>query len=154
MKTGIILMAGLLVVLLSGCQQHADTASVQTGNLLKADKAFSEASLKEGFAAAFSRDAATDAVLLPQGGAAVNGKLQIAQSLAGIPSDTKVSWSPQAGDVSGNLGYTWGIYTVAGINADGRATVAYGKYLSVWKRQDGDWKLTIMMTNQSPGPTG
>jgi ketosteroid isomerase-like protein len=150
----ILFNAFLAALLLSGCQQHAGSGSTQIDSLLNTDKAFSAASVKEGFAAAFSDYAIIDATLLPQGSAAVGGKPQIAQSLAAIPAGTQISWTPQAADVSGKLGYTWGVYTSTGTNSGGQTTLAYGKYLSIWKRENGEWKLNVMMTNQSPGPAG
>lgn len=155
MKTRVVLTGAFLaVLLLSGCHRQASADAAQKDALLQTDKAFSDASANTGFAAAFSRYAMTDATLLPQGDAALKGKPQIAQSLASIPAGTKITWTPQDADVSGRLGYSWGIYTSSGANSGGQATVAYGKYLSVWKREDGDWRLAIMMTNQSPGPAG
>lgn len=155
MKTTILAIAVFLAALsLPGCQRHMQADAAQTGILLSTDQAFSAASVQSGFAAAFSKYAQTDATFLPQGGEALKGAPQIAQALAAIPGGTKISWTPQAADVSGDLGYTWGIYTSAGTNSSGQATVAYGKYLSIWNRQDGDWKLSVMMINQSPGPTG
>jgi ketosteroid isomerase-like protein len=144
----------LMVLLLSACRQHGNAEAAQTDALLQTDKAFSETSVQQGFADAFSRYAVTDATLLPQASTAVKGKPQITQSLAAIPAGTRISWTPQAANVSGNLGYSWGIYTSTGNNASGQTTVAYGKYLSVWKREGGEWKLAVMMTNQSPGPSG
>lgn len=155
MKARVVLIIGfMLVLLVSGCRRHGDDEAAQAAALLRTDKVFSDTSVKDGFAAAFSRYALTDVTLLPQGTAAVIGKPQATRFLADIPADTRISWTPQAAEISADLGYTWGIYTSAGTTAGGQATVAYGKYLSVWKRQDGDWKLALMMINQSPGPAG
>ncbi|HET7650602.1 MAG TPA: DUF4440 domain-containing protein [Gammaproteobacteria bacterium] len=155
MKTTILAIAVFLTALsLPGCQRHMQADAAQTRILLNTDQAFSATSVQNGFAAAFTRYAQADATFLPQGGEALKGARQIAQSLAGIPAGTKISWTPQAAEVSGDLGYTWGIYTSTGTNGSGQATVAYGKYVSIWNRQNGDWKLSVMMINQSPGPAG
>lgn len=155
MKLRIILLsAGIAILLLPGCRKQTNTDTAQTQALLQADQAFSAASVNDGFADAFTHYALIDATLLPQDGTALQGKTQIAQSLAGIPAGTKISWTAQAADASGKLGYTWGIYTSSGTDKRGQPTVAYGKYLSVWQRQGNEWKLKAMMTNQSPGPQG
>lgn len=155
MKLHGLLSAGIIILLLvSGCQQHTHAESTASDALLKADQALSAASAKDGIARAFPRYALVDALLLPQGGVALKGRPQIAKSLANIPSGTRISWTPQSAEASGKLGYSWGIYTTSGVTAGGQSTVTYGKYLSVWKYRDDKWKLAIMMINQSPGPTG
>ena len=154
MKPRVIVIAALLILGLSGCQRHPQADAAQARMLLNTDQAFSSASASKGFAAAFARYAQTDAILLPEGDAALKGKPEITKSLAGIPAGIKISWTPQDAEVSGYLGYSWGIYTSSGTDSQGQPTVAYGKYLSVWKRRGGHWKLAVMMTNQSPGPAG
>lgn len=154
MKLRFVLTAALVVLGLSACQRHLHADVAQAGILLKTDQAFSSAAASRGFAAAFAQYAETDAVLLPEGDTALKGKPEIRQSLASIPAGLKISWTPQDTEVSGRLGYSWGIYSSSGTDTHGQPTVAYGKYLSVWKRHDGHWKVAVMMTNQSPGPAG
>lgn len=153
------LCAGLLglaaVVLLAACQGGNLSPDAGARAAVKdADSAFSAQSIKGGFASAFHDYALEQAVLLPDDHAALTTRESIAQSLATLPAGTHLSWSPQGADASGGLGYTWGIYTLTGRSADDRNTVAYGKYLSVWKKQSGKWKLAAMMLNKSPGPAG
>lgn len=144
----------VLAGLLAGCQGRDNENAAAIQSLMRADNAFSTLSAKQGFATAFRQYAADDALLLPENGAALRGKTTIEQSLHGIPAGTTLSWTPQSADVSGGLGYTWGIYALTGANTAGQTTVSYGKYLSIWKKQSGDWKLAVMMVNQSPGPAG
>ena len=148
----VLLLTGSLL----GC--HAgDGAAVTAARdaLMNTDKAFSAASVQQGFAAAFKRYATDDALLLPENSMALRGEALIEQSLQGMPASTRLSWTPQAAAVaaSGDMGYTWGIYELTGTNAAGQATLAYGKYLAVWQKPSGEWRLTVMMINQSPGPT-
>ncbi|MGA9852667.1 MAG: nuclear transport factor 2 family protein [Gammaproteobacteria bacterium] len=144
----------VLAALLVGCQSghNADVASTQS--LIRTDNAFSALSAQQGFATAFRRYALDDAILLPENRAALQNRNTIEQSLQNLPASTKLSWTLQHADASGDLGYTWGIYTLIGSNTAAQTMMAYGKYLSVWKKQSGDWKLSVMMTNQSPGPMG
>ncbi|MBU6422307.1 MAG: nuclear transport factor 2 family protein [Gammaproteobacteria bacterium] len=144
---------GLLTcLLLAACQNGGSATPAQT--LTRTDNTFSTLSSQQGFAAAFRRYALDNAVLLPEQRAPLQGLQVIEQSLQALPAGTDLSWTPQGADASGDLGYTWGIYTLTGNNAQGQATAAYGKYLSVWQLQSGDWKLAVMMLNTSPGPAG
>lgn len=153
------LRAGLLglaaVAVLAACQGGNPSSDAGARAAVKnADNAFSAQSIKGGLASAFQEYALEQAVLLPDDHAALTTRGSIAQSLAALPAGTHLSWSPQGADASGGLGYTWGIYTLTGRSSDGQSTVAYGKYLSVWEKQSGKWKLAAMMLNRSPGPAG
>lgn len=145
---------GLLAcVLLVACQNGGKVAAA-TQELMGTDNAFSALSAQQGLVAAFGRYALDNAVLLPDKRAPLQGRRVIEQSLQSLPAGTSLSWTPQAADASGELGYTWGSYTLTGRDSAGQATAGYGKYLSVWQRQSGDWKLAVMMLNTSPGPAG
>lgn len=154
MKSRYVIIAMVLTLGLAACQRHPQADAAQGEVLLKTDQAFSSASASRGFASAFARYAETDAVLLPEGDTALKGGPEIRQSLARIPAGITISWTPQDAEASGSLGYSWGVYSSTGTDSRGQPTVAYGKYLSVWKRLDGHWKVAVMMTNQSPGPAG
>lgn len=147
--------AGVGVVaclLLAACGNGGVAAATQA--LTRTDDAFSTLSAQQGFAAAFRRYALDNAVLLPEQRAPLQNRKVIEQSLQTLPAGTQLSWTLQGAGASGDLGYTWGIYTLTGRDAGGQATAGYGKYLSVWQRQSGDWKLAVMMLNTSPGPAG
>lgn len=51
-----------------------------------------------------------------------------------------VTWQAAAADVSGDLGYTTGTYQMTMNNAAGMATTDTGKYITIWKRTNGQWK--------------
>jgi ketosteroid isomerase-like protein len=58
-----------------------------------------------------------------------------------------MTWEPNGGNIakSGELGYTYGVYSLKPINKD---TVFYGTYVSIWKRQpDGNWKFVLETGN-------
>lgn len=68
------------------------------------------------------------------------------------PSQEAVSllWEPQRAEVaeSGELGYTWGLYTLVYSGDDGEDVTEIGKYLNIWKKQaDGMWRVAIDMGN-------
>lgn len=65
-------------------------------------------------------------------------------------NDTAYSmiWQPKGGSIaaSGELGYTYGVYTVTPKNKD---TVMHGTYVNIWKKQpDGKWKLMLDSGNE------
>ena len=141
-----------ILLLLAACQGGNHAAATQA--LSQTDSAFSSLSAQQGFAAAFARYALDNAVLLPDQRAPLESRKVIEQSLQALPAGTSLSWTLQGADASGNLGYTWGVYTLTGRDSTGQATAGYGKYLSVWQLQSGEWKLAVMMLNTSPGPSG
>ena len=67
--------------------------------------------------------------------------------------DYTLDWSPQYAEVakSGELGYTWGTYSLTYMDQNGEEQKSYGKYLNIWKKQaDGNWKVAIDIGNESP----
>jgi ketosteroid isomerase-like protein len=59
-----------------------------------------------------------------------------------------LTWEPMGGSVanSGELGYTFGVYSLKPNNED---TVLYGTYVSIWKKQtDGNWKFVLQSQNE------
>lgn len=150
----ILLVNVVSVLLLAACQGGNNAAVVADQTLMHTDTAYSAMSAQQGFAAAFKQYASDDALLLPENHAAIKGKAAIMGNLQGLPAGSTFTWSPQGVDVSGDLGYSWGIYTLTGKDSAGQATAAYGKYLSIWKRRAGDWQLAVMMLNSTPGPAG
>ncbi len=57
-------------------------------------------------------------------------------------------WQPKGAALaeSGELGYTYGVYTVSLKNKD---TLIHGTYVNIWKKQpDGNWKLVLDSGNE------
>jgi ketosteroid isomerase-like protein len=57
-------------------------------------------------------------------------------------------WQPKGGNIaaSGELGYTFGVYSVIPKNND---SAMHGTYVNVWKKQpDGSWKLLLDSGNE------
>jgi ketosteroid isomerase-like protein len=71
------------------------------------------------------------------------------------PEGATLTWTPVKADMSasGDLGYTYGNYVFTAKNKQGKVVVNYGKYTSIWKKQnDGRWKVVVDMGNSSPDP--
>ena len=101
---------------------------------------------------------ADDAVELPNGTDALQGKENIAKTMGFLDQkDNHLTWTPVGADMaaSGDLGYTWGTYEFGATDKDGKPIVDHGKYTSIWKKQgDGKWKVVLDMGNASTQPKG
>ena len=117
--------------------------------LISADSAFAAMSVARGAGAAFVAFAATDALLLGQGGGPMTrGREAIGAAFADFPADAVLEWAPVGADIaaSGDLGCTVGEASIS-------ARRSYSKYLTVWKRQaDGTWKFVADGGNARPAP--
>jgi ketosteroid isomerase-like protein len=128
----------LLAAGMSGCVKP--TAE----DLIRVDQEFSKSSQENGMKFAFLQYAADSAVLLQRNALPVVGKKVIAEAFE-LFSDTVfiLSWEPLDAEISnsGDLGYTYGLYT-SFIKAD--SSVARGKYVTIWEKQaDGSWKFVL-----------
>lgn len=137
---------------LSGCGETADIESAQN-DLLDADRAFAQASVDNGYAEAFRQFLAEDAIQFPEGGEPVYGRDTIYQGMRGS-TGVILTWDPQLAVVSeyGDLGYTWGKYKVTVTNDEGEQSFSYGKYVNVWRKEDGAWNVIADIGNSSPAP--
>jgi ketosteroid isomerase-like protein len=99
---------------------------------------------------------ADDAVEVPNAGPLIQGKVNIAKGMGFLDDkDNRLTWTPVGADISaaGDLGYTYGDYEFHSKDKDGKPTVDYGKYTSIWKLQkDRSWKIELDMGNASPMP--
>jgi len=99
---------------------------------------------------------AEDSVELPNGAAIIPGKANIAKTMGFLDDkNNRLSWTPVGADISasGDLGYTYGTYEFRSEDKDGKPTVEYGKYTSIWKLQtDGSWKVVLDMGNATAQP--
>ena len=124
-------------------------------NLIQTDKDFALLSVKSGAAVAFNQYLTDDASQLPAGKIPVHGRINIYDNMKANQDSYTLNWSPQYAEVSksGELGYTWGTYTLTFTNDAGEEQKSYGKYLNIWKKQqDGSWKVSVDMGNESPDP--
>lgn len=115
--------------------------SVET--LMKLDREFVQYRLKHGTYEAFSKFLAPDAVTLGPG---VQPRVGLADVLAGVNDKPgqSVMWKPEAGGISGDLGYTWGRFQIRMTKDGVTKIVQHGKYSSTWKRQpEGSWKIVV-----------
>jgi len=118
------------------------------GDLLKTDLAFSQLSEEKGRNAAFIEYADSSATMLREFSMPTTGKDAIAKLLNQYPdTGAKITWLPISSDVarSGELGYTYGTYTIESKNMDHFG----GTYCTVWKRSKAHgWKFLLSTGNE------
>jgi len=131
------------------------TAKADADTLRQLEADFMKAAAERG-AKGYMSFYADDAAELPNGEHMLQGKENIAKTMAFLDDkNNHLTWTPVRADMaaSGDLGYTYGTYEFRSKDKDGKPTVEYGKYVSIWKKQkDGSWKVAMDMGNSSPSP--
>jgi ketosteroid isomerase-like protein len=121
--------------------------AAKTGKMLLLDleARFAKDVLERG-GAAFADWFAEDGVTLSNGQAPVIGRVAIAKSARWLPNDYQLAWTPTDAVMgpSGDIGYTWGIYTGHSKDANGNPVTTRGRYITIWRKQpDGSWKVAL-----------
>jgi ketosteroid isomerase-like protein len=151
MLVGTFVVIGAATLGMHLCAQDSKPATAETLRQLEGE--FMKAAAEKG-AEGYMSYYAEDAVEVPNGEDAIQGKANIAKTM-GFLDDKKnqLLWTPVGADmsVSGDLGYTWGTFEFRSQDKDGKPIVEHGKYTSIWKKQrDGSWKVVLDMGNASP----
>lgn len=144
----------LASVVIAACESKLDLEKEQS-KVLQTDIEFSKKSVEVGAAEAFNMYLADDAVQLPAPSDPVSGRESIYRRMKQSSGKYVLRWEPKKAEVakSGDMGYTWGMYTITSEDEHGERKTTHGKYLNVWKKQsDGSWKVLIDIGNQSPTP--
>lgn len=131
---------------IKGKNEKADRGPARSA-LMSVDREFSIASADQGARAAFLVYAAKDVRLYRDDHFPFVGKMAAADALA--PVTAEWTWKPSFADVSisGDLGYSYGVYELKGKNG---AVSERGNYARVWKKVNGTWKLVIDVANPLP----
>ena len=159
MKTFLPVLISAFVVgmiVLSMARPTASASPKATADTLKQLEAdFMKAAAEKG-SQGYMSYYADNSVEVPNGAALIEGKTNIAKDMGFLDDkNNRLVWTPIGADISSSadLGYTYGNYEFHSKNKDGKATVEYGKYTSIWKQQkDGNWKVVLDMGNASPQP--
>ncbi|MEP7141993.1 MAG: hypothetical protein ABI707_03935 [Ferruginibacter sp.] len=116
--------------------------------MMEADRAFSKLSEEKGMKYALMQYIDGKGVLLRPNAVPIVGVEAIDYISQGNDTSYTMTWEPNGGSIakSGELGYTYGVYSYKPKNKD---SVIYGTYVSVWKRQtDGKWKFVLQTGNE------
>jgi ketosteroid isomerase-like protein len=141
-----------MIVVFSSCQQE-DTNELKQ-QILDTDRSFSKMATEKGIAAAFIYYADEKVIKPSEGQQPVVGKFALLEWYKkNPPGKYTLTWEPLKAEASGDLGYTFGGYTLVSKTPDGlRDTTQYGNYVSIWKRKkDGSWRYVLDTGNSTPG---
>jgi len=112
--------------------------------LFAVEKEFCAMAQEEGVQKAFVYFAADSAAILRRN-KVLKGKEAIRLQYESFPrKGSRLEWAPDFADVSasGDLGYTYGKYTLTSTDSVGHQTQSEGIFHTVWKRQpDGKWRF-------------
>ena len=139
-----------VIIAISHLNCAEDKSGDQEKKLLSVDREFSQMSVDKGAAEAFNFYLADSAIELSAGSMPVFGRENIYIEMEPEQKLYKLEWQPQKAEVaeSGELGYTWGFYTLSSPDSSGVERQVDGKYLNVWKKDDeGNWKVMIDIGN-------
>ena len=144
-KNGFNIMLFVFIINLIFILSCTKTGKNRTsGELLQADRDFSEMSVTEGMFRAFLFYMAEDGVILRDNSLPSKGKEALRKRFAGKSDSSFVlSWDPLFEKISesGELGYTYGIHTTL-VKATGQ--ISKGTYITIWQMQpDGNWKFVL-----------
>jgi ketosteroid isomerase-like protein len=139
-----------IILILASCKEKKVVVKkIPPDEILQADKAFSDLSEKEGMKMAFIEFIDNEGILLRPDHLPIIGANAIDYLSQVNDSSYKLTWTPGGGEIalSGDLGYTYGIYKLAM-----KDTVLNGTYVSIWKKQkNGKWKFKLDMGNEGIG---
>jgi ketosteroid isomerase-like protein len=143
----------LLILIISAtasCTMRMPPANVQ--EVIQADKDFSALSQQQGMKKAFLSYMDSNAVMLSANHIPVVGN-ELAKHYS-EQNDTNIilTWEPLNGSIarSGDLGYTYGVYTLKLKSGD--TTAHQGTYTTIWKKQNnGAWKFVLDTGNEGLG---
>lgn len=144
----------LLFLIFSCNEKKAEVVPDTAGERIKlidADKAFSRLSEEKGMKTAFIEFIDSNGVLLRPNHPPIAGANAIDYLIQQNDTAFTLTWQPNNAVVakSGEIGYTYGIYSFQPKSAD---TILYGTYVSIWKKQrDGTWKFVLDSGNEGIG---
>ena len=140
----------LLIKSAAGCTMRMPAADIR--DIIQADKDFSTLSQQQGMKKAFLTFMDSNAVMLTANHMPTAG-IGLAKHYSEL-NDTNIilTWEPLDGSIakSGDLGYTYGVYTLKLKSGD--TTAHQGTYTTIWKKQNnGTWKFVLDTGNEGLG---
>lgn len=142
----IIFLAGMLI----SCSQKKPVINLVAlkMELLDADRSFSKMSEIKGMRTAYMEYIDSNGVLLRPNNFPVTGGDAVDLISQNNDSSYTITWEPKSASIaaSGELGYTYGVYSYKPKNTD---NLLFGTYVTIWKKQpDGRWKFVLQTANE------
>lgn len=153
-------------VLLASCRTSVDTPRAMNpaaamrqktiDEIRETDENFSKLSEKQGMAKAFTTYAADEVIKLNDGAPPTVGFDALRTQMSKKPADGSVlTWEVLKADAaqSGEMGYTFGQWTLVSKDESGKKKTQFGVYVTVWKKQrNGQWRFVVDGGNSTPVP--
>ena len=155
-STTLVLLVACCMVLFSACEAEDDDypavdVEAEAAAIMDLERTWS-ANLADGDLEGIMSIHASDAIQFPAGAPAVFGAEALRAAWEGMinTEGLQVSWEPTEAIVSpsGDMAYDYGSATM--ITPDGVATPM--KYLVIWVRENGEWKVAADMFNANVPP--
>ncbi len=140
----------VLTIVLASCMSPAIDVAAKREALLEADRAFARETAARGVEGWLDFHL-EDAHNVPAAGPAVVGHAAIRERMTAFLADTTqfFTWEPVFAETAadGSLGFTYGDWSTPDLSID--SVTSRGRYLTVWKKHDGEWKVTVDIGNDS-----
>jgi ketosteroid isomerase-like protein len=150
----IIISSALLFLLFTNLYSQMDMQKEKDA-LKQVDIDFSNLSKEKGMKEAFLAYVASNGVLLRPYTHPVEGFDAVKKFLDEGDANFTLTWVPSYADVSisGELGYTYGLYELTFKDEQGILNTRKGTYVSIWKKnEEGKWKYTLDTGNPGLEP--
>lgn len=140
----------LLFFLAAALSAHGAPRKGTAKSLAAAETAFAQEALEKGIRSAFLNVLSDDGIVFLSG--PQNGK----KAFETKPENDQgvLQWQPvlAATATSGDLGYTTGPSTYKKNASDTQPS--HGQFVSIWRWENGNWKLLFDIGSKNPAPTG
>lgn len=133
-------LAFIPILIFCSCIPSNDSKEKSKAEIVQAEKDFAQHAKEKGAADAFYTFA-DDSAVIRRGSQVIKGKDAIKEFYEKQPAG-ELQWSPDFADASGDLGYTYGKFTLSLKDSAGKVNEVHGIFHTVWKKQkDGSWKF-------------
>jgi len=152
-STWLVIMMIPFIMPFSGCE-GSKRHERMIGELLAVDRDFARLSLEIGAHESFLAYIDDSCVLLRPNRQPVIGRKKIEEMYSKPDTSFTLKWEPMFAEIaeSGELGYTYGIYTVEMDSPEGNSVTRDGTYVTIWRKDaNGNWKFVLDTGNQGLG---
>jgi ketosteroid isomerase-like protein len=149
-----ILTFVVLSIFITQACQKPDLREQAKKELMEVELDFAKHSISDGANSAFLNFIDDSCVLLRPNRKPVIGREKIAEMFRTPDTSFTLDWKPLFAEASesGDLGYTYGIYTIHMDSPEGNVVTKEGTYVTIWKKgKDGKWKFILDSGNQGIG---
>ena len=140
----------VLAIVVASCTSPTIDPAAEREALMEADRAFARETAARGVEGWLDFHL-EDAHNVPATGPAVVGHAAIREQRTAFLADTTqfFTWEPVFAEVAadGSLGFTYGDWSATDLSTD--SVTSKGRYLTVWKKQNGEWKVTADIGNDA-----